>query len=96
LNLSNIIAELQTEKRGIEKAIRALAAILLLAAVAWGSDQDWRQHQFSASPDTVYQAAVKVIGLHHSIQSKDPETRTIRFHVGTTAWSWGYNHGPGS
>jgi hypothetical protein len=36
---------------------------------------------------------VKVIALHHEIKSKDPENRVVRFHVGTTAWSWGYNIG---
>ena len=55
--------------------------------------QDWKQKQFLASADDVYQAAVKVIGLHHEIKSKDPDNRLIKFHVGTTAWSWGYNMG---
>jgi hypothetical protein len=34
-----------------------------------------------------------VIALHHEIKSKDSESRVVRFHIGTTAWSWGYNVG---
>lgn len=68
-------------------------AVFLLFASAASAAQEWAQHEFSASPDQVYQAAVKVIGLHHEIKSKDPENHIVRFHVGTTAWSWGYNMG---
>jgi hypothetical protein len=57
------------------------------------SAQDWRTKQFSSPADSVYKSAVRVIGLHHEIESKDPENRVVRFHVGTTAWSWGYNIG---
>jgi hypothetical protein len=55
--------------------------------------QDWRTKQFASPADDVYKSAVRVVGLHHEIMSKDPENRTVRFHVGTTAWSWGYNIG---
>lgn len=77
----------------------AASYIVLLLIVIWcgslaAAAQDWTQHEFSASPDRVYQAAVKVIGLHHEIKGKDPDNRIVRFHVGTTAWSWGYNMGP--
>lgn len=34
-----------------------------------------------------------MIALHHEILSKDAEIRVVRFHIGTTAWSWGYNVG---
>lgn len=78
------------------KAHISCVVVLLLLNVCNAScavAQDWTQHQFNASPARVYQAAVKVIGLHHEIKSKDPENHSIRFHVGTTAWSWGYNMG---
>lgn len=26
-------------------------------------------------------------------ESKDADNRTVRFHIGTTAWSWGYHMG---
>lgn len=71
----------------------AALVLLLLILSPLAMCQEWTQHEFSASPDQVYQAAVKVIGLHHEIKSKDPENHIIRFHVGTTAWSWGYNMG---
>jgi len=65
--------------------------ITLLSLVA--SARDWRTKQFASPADDVYKSAVRVIGLHHEIESKDPENRVVRFHVGTTAWSWGYNIG---
>lgn len=57
------------------------------------SAQDWTSKRFASPPDEVYKSAVKVIALHHEIKSKDAEVRVVRFHVGTTAWSWGYNVG---
>lgn len=65
--------------------------ITILPLVA--SAQDWKTKRFASPPDDVYKSAVKVIALHHEIKSKDPENRVVRFHVGTTAWSWGYNVG---
>ena len=57
------------------------------------SAQDWTNKRYASPADEVYKAAVKVIALHHEILSKDTEIRVIRFHIGTTAWSWGYNVG---
>jgi hypothetical protein len=72
------------------------SAVLALGITAFSlvaSAQDWRMRQFASPADEVYKSAVKIIGLHHEIESKDPENRLVRFHVGTTAWSWGYNIG---
>jgi len=68
-------------------------AAFLIVLVPLSSAQDWAAKRFDFRADEVYQSAVRVIGLHHEIMSKDPENRVIRFHVGTTAWSWGYNMG---
>jgi hypothetical protein len=65
--------------------------ITTLSLVA--SAQDWRTKQFASTADDVYNSAVRVIALHHEIESKDPGNRVVRFHIGTTAWSWGYNVG---
>lgn len=65
-----------------------ISALSLVAAA-----QDWRTKQFASPADDVYKSAVRVVGLHHEIMSKDPENRIVRFHIGTTSWSWGYNMG---
>ncbi len=67
-------------------AVVTFSSVLLTA-------QDWTSKRFASPPDEVYKSAVKVIALHHEITSKDPEIRVVRFHIGTTAWSWGYNVG---
>jgi hypothetical protein len=80
------------EEGGMGRSIALLAlAVSILSTAA--SAQDWSTKRFALPPDEVYKSAVKVIGLHHEIKSKDPENRVVRFHVGTTAWSWGYNMG---
>jgi carbon monoxide dehydrogenase subunit G len=64
--------------------------IILLASALPGAE-DWTQQTFQAPADEVYAAAKKVIRQHHEIKSTDDTARTVRFHVGMTAWSWGYN-----
>ncbi|HLM81404.1 MAG TPA: hypothetical protein VK302_12340 [Terriglobales bacterium] len=71
----------------------ALLALSITTLSLVASAQDWRTKQFAAPADDVYKSAVRVIALHHEIESKYPENRVVRFHVGTTAWSWGYNVG---
>jgi hypothetical protein len=70
-----------------------LAAMVITFSSVLLTAQDWTSKRFASPPDEVYKSAVKVIALHHEIKSKDPESRVVRFHVGTTAWSWGYNVG---
>ena len=70
-----------------------LAAIGITCLPLLLSAQVWTTKRFASPADDVYRSAVKVIALHHEIKSKDPENRVVRFHVGTTAWSWGYNVG---
>ena len=70
-----------------------LAAIGITLLPLLLSAQDWTTKRFASPANDVYKSAVKVIALHHEIKSKDPENRVVRFHVGTTAWSWGYNMG---
>jgi hypothetical protein len=53
---------------------------------------DWSKRTFSAPADRVFAAALKSIAAqHHEVKSKDEVNRTVSFHVGVTAWSWGYN-----
>jgi hypothetical protein len=71
-------------------ATSALALAAWLAAAAAAQDE-WKTTTFAASVDSVYHAAEKAIAKKHEVKSKDPDLHIIRFHVGTTAWSWGYN-----
>ncbi|HZC25341.1 MAG TPA: hypothetical protein VE866_18555 [Candidatus Binatia bacterium] len=75
-----------------------LSAILLLTFHCWGQEQsaqplpDWSKRTFSAAPAEVFAAAIKSIAAqHHEVKSKDEANKVVSFHVGTTAWSWGYN-----
>jgi hypothetical protein len=84
--------------RSIRKMAVVVSAILLLAFVSWGQEHsaapapDWSKRAFSAPPGEVFAAALKSIAAqHHEIKSKDETNKVIGFHVGTTAWSWGYN-----
>lgn len=53
---------------------------------------DWSKRTFSAPGDRVFAAALKSIAAqHHEVKSKDEVNREVSFHVGVTAWSWGYN-----
>jgi hypothetical protein len=53
---------------------------------------DWSKKTFSAPVDRVFAAALKSIAAqHHEVKSKDEANSVVSFHVGVTAWSWGYN-----
>lgn len=53
---------------------------------------DWAQQTFHAPAEQVYQAALKsILQQKHDITKADDPHRTVDSHVGTTAWSWGYN-----
>jgi hypothetical protein len=52
---------------------------------------DWSKKTFSAPSDRVFQAALTSLSLlHHEVQDKDEESKTVRFRVGKSAFSWGY------
>lgn len=66
----------------------ALATWVAPAAVA---QDEWKTATFAAPVDSVYHAAEIAVAKKHEVKSKDPDLHIIRFHVGTTSWSWGYN-----
>jgi len=73
--------------------LRFLTLFLLLASSvpAQEAPPDWSKKTFSAAPDQVFAAALKSIAAQrHEVKSKDEATRVVKFHVGVTAWSWGY------
>ena len=74
--------------------LRFLAIFLFLASSvpAQEAAPDWSKRSFPAPPDQVYAAALTSIAAqHHEVKSKDDPNRVVTFHVGVTAWSWGYN-----
>ncbi len=53
---------------------------------------DWATRTFAAPSDRVFAASlVSINAQHHEIKTKDAAAHTVDFHVGVTAWSWGYN-----
>jgi hypothetical protein len=70
-----------------------LFALLLFTEGLLGQEPpDWATRDYSVSADKVFAAALQSIQeQRHEVKSKDDGTRTVEFHVGTTAWSWGYN-----
>ncbi len=73
---------------------RFLTPFLLLAfgISAQEAPPDWSKKTFAAAPDQVFAAALKSIDAQrHEVKSKDEASGTIKFHVGITAWSWGYD-----
>ncbi len=53
---------------------------------------DWANREYDSPANKVYAAALKSIQLQkHEVQAKNESIYTVDFHVGITAWSWGYN-----
>ena len=71
----------------------SVLAFLLLTGIVIGQDvPDWAKRDYSASVDQVFAAGLTSIQQqHHEVKSKDDIHHSVDFHVGTTAWSWGYN-----
>lgn len=69
-----------------------LGAVLLAAMVVAQDTPDWAMREYAASASQVYAAALKSIAIQkHEIKTKNDQTFSVDFHVGITAWSWGYN-----
>ena len=74
--------------------LRIITVALVFAAGVAGDEPapEWTKRTFAAPPDRVFEAALKSIAVQkHEVKSKDETNRTVKFHVGITAWSWGYN-----
>jgi hypothetical protein len=71
-------------------AISLLAVSFLCAAQTTPEAPDWAKHLYKAPPEAVFAAAKSAIAAHYEIKSTYDKERILRFHVGTTAWSWGY------
>jgi hypothetical protein len=52
----------------------------------------WAMREYDSPPSLVYPAALQSIQIQkHDVQAKNEKAYTVDFHVGITAWSWGYN-----
>jgi len=57
-----------------------------------GQVPSWATREYSYPPSLVYPAALQSIQIQkHEVQAKNEKAYTVDFHVGITAWSWGYN-----
>lgn len=76
----------------------SFAGVVLISLLAFtctlSADEtpEWAKREFSAPPDQVFAAALLSIQEQkHEVKWKDDSLRIVEFHIGTTAWSWGYN-----
>jgi hypothetical protein len=73
----------------------ALCSVLAIVASVPGLGQEspeWARRDYSAPIEQVFAAALLSLQVqHHEVQANDATNHTVDFHVGTTAWSWGYN-----
>jgi len=77
--------------------MKVITALLLLVAMAAPmlvaqEPPDWAKREYEAPATQVFAAALRCIQQQkHEVKSKDDHRMQVTFHVGTTAWSWGYN-----
>lgn len=78
--------------RRISILLPVVALLLLTGTVIGQEAPDWAKRNYLGSVDQVFAAAITSIQeQHHEVKSKDNMHHSVDFHVGTTAWSWGYN-----
>ncbi len=77
------------------KLFRASLVLLTMTCAIGAAAQDvpeWATRVFAAPANTVFAAALRSIQVQkHELKAKDEKAYTADFHVGVTAWSWGYN-----
>jgi hypothetical protein len=71
----------------------AIAVVVLVAGACFAQETpEWAMRQYDAPADQVYAAALNSIQVQkHEVQAKNEKIYSVDFHVGITAWSWGYN-----
>ena len=76
----------------LKPSVIVVTFLFLAGSVVAQEAPDWAKRDYPAPADQVFAAALLSIqAQHHEVKSKDDGTRTVSLHVGTTAWSWGYN-----
>ena len=76
----------------LKPSVFLITLLFFTGAVIAQEPPDWAKRDYPAPADQVFAAALLSIQeQHHEVKSKDDGNRTVDFHVGTTAWSWGYD-----
>ncbi len=74
------------------RSVTFAALIALLSVTASAQEKpDWSPRIFAAPPTAAYHAAELTVARHYKIESREPDLGIINFHVGVTAFSWGYS-----
>jgi hypothetical protein len=74
------------------KSAILITMMMIGSAVFAQQAPDWATREYASSADRVYAAALRSIQQQkHEIKSTDDKRMQVTFHVGMTAWSWGYN-----
>ena len=69
-----------------------LFMIMVCSVLLAQQPPDWATRDYAAPADRVYAAALRSIQQQkHEIKTVDDKRMQVTFHVGLTAWSWGYN-----
>lgn len=76
----------------MKQALLVLTLLFPTGVLLGQEAPDWSKRDFAAPTNVVFAAAIKSIQQqHHDIKATDDANHAVDFHVGTTAWSWGYN-----
>jgi len=76
------------------KVTTALLLLVAMAAPILVAQQppDWATREYAVPADKVFAAALRSIQQQkHEMKTVDHDRNQVTFHVGLTAWSWGYN-----
>jgi hypothetical protein len=72
-------------------AVFMTACLFVPAVVLAETPPDWAKRDYAAPVELVYKAALTSVLIQHHQVKGETGKNTLTFHVGTTAWSWGYD-----
>jgi hypothetical protein len=76
----------------MKRLLLVVTLFLLTVSTLAEEAPGWARRDYEAPIDLVFTAALKSLHeQHHEVKSTNDASHTVDFHVGTTAWSWGYN-----
>ena len=72
-------------------AVFLTACLLVSTGVLAEEPPDWAKRDYAAPAEQVYKAALTSILMQHHQVKGETGKNILTFHVGMTAWSWGYD-----
>ena len=81
-------------KHAMKNLALVFACFLLLNTTLVGQTPppEWATREYAGNVERVFSAALLSLQeQHHEVKSEDTANHSVEFHVGVTAWSWGYN-----